>query len=85
MAGNGTPLAELNRLRWHCRRGMLELDLLLEGFLDEGYARLDEDGCRLFARLLDYPDPVLIDWFMGASVPSDGAMRALVGRIRADG
>jgi len=55
MAGAGTPLAELNRLRWHCRRGMLELDLLLEGFLDEGYTDLDDDGRRLFARLLDFP------------------------------
>ena len=79
-----TPLAELNRLRWHCRRGMLELDLLLEGFLDEGYAALDEDGRRLFARLLDYPDQVLIDWFMGNSVPGDAATRALVTRIRGD-
>lgn len=85
MVQAGTPLAELNRLRWHCRRGMLELDLLLEGFLDEGYAALDEDGRRLFARLLDYPDQVLIDWFMGSSVPSDGATRALVARIRGDG
>jgi antitoxin CptB len=85
MAGSGTPLAELNRLRWHCRRGMLELDLLLEGFLDQGYVDLDDGDRRLFARLLDYPDQVLIDWLMGNSVPSDGATRALVARIRGDG
>ena len=48
-------------------------------------AALDEDGRRLFARLLDYPDQVLIDWFLGNSVPGDGAMRALVARIRGDG
>ena len=82
MGAAGTPLAELNRLRWHCRRGMLELDLLLEGFLDEGYAALDDAGRRLFARLLDYPDQVLIDWFMGNSVPGDAATGALVARIR---
>jgi antitoxin CptB len=85
VAGTGTPLAELNRLRWHCRRGMLELDLLLEGFLDAGFGELDDGSRRLFARLLDYPDQVLIDWFMGNSVPSDGPTRALVARIRGDG
>jgi len=82
MNAAATPPAELNRLRWHCRRGMLELDLLLEGFLDEGYAALDDAGRRLFARLLDYPDQVLIDWFMGNAVPGDAATRALVARIR---
>ncbi|MGH8753044.1 MAG: succinate dehydrogenase assembly factor 2, partial [Burkholderiales bacterium] len=27
----------MNRLRWNCRRGMLELDLVLTGFLDKHY------------------------------------------------
>lgn len=84
MSAAAMPPVELNRLRWHCRRGMLELDLLLEGFLDEGYGALDENGRRLFARLLDYPDQVLIDWFTGNSVPGDAATRALVVRIRGD-
>jgi antitoxin CptB len=84
MGAAATPSAERNRLRWHCRRGMLELDLLLEGFLDDGYDRLDVAGRERFARLLDYPDQVLIDWFMGNSVPSDGATRDLVARIRGE-
>jgi antitoxin CptB len=74
--------AELNRLRWHCRRGMLELDLLLAGFLDAQYPDLAPDQQRLFARLLDYPDQVLSDWLSGSSVPGDGPTRALVALIR---
>lgn len=74
--------AELHRLRWHCRRGMLELDLLLAGFLDTQYADLAPDQQQLFARLLDYPDPVLSDWLSGSSVPGDAPTRALVALIR---
>ena len=74
--------ADLNRLRWHCRRGMLELDLLLAGFLEERYPGVAPEQQRLFARLLDYPDQVLSDWLSGNSVPGDAAMRALVAQIR---
>jgi len=75
-------LPDVNRLRWHCRRGMLELDLLLEGFLDGGYGLLDEAGRQRFVRLLDFPDQVLIDWFLGHAVPGDPGLRDLVARVR---
>ena len=39
-----------NRLRWAARRGMLELDLLLNGFLDHGYARLTPEQQTVFQR-----------------------------------
>ena len=80
MPGDSAP--DVNRLRWHCRRGMLELDLLLEGFLDTGYGALNDEGRRLFARLLDCPDQMLLDWFLGHAVPGDPALRAIVSRVR---
>ncbi len=46
----------LNRIRWHCRRGLLELDIVLERFVDVHYARLSEEERRAFLELLDYPD-----------------------------
>ncbi len=70
------------RLVWQCRRGMRELDLLLEGFLADGYHDLDDDGRRDFARLLDYPDQLLFEYLMGKMTPSEAAMQALVTRIR---
>jgi antitoxin CptB len=73
---------EVLRLRWQCRRGMLELDLLLNRFLDLGYEGLDDAERADFNRLLAYQDQVLHDWFMGNAVPADGAMRDLVRRIR---
>jgi len=74
---------EVLRLRWQCRRGMLELDLLLNRFLETGYAGLGEAERATFNRLLAYQDQVLHDWFMGHAVPADGDIRDLLARIRA--
>jgi antitoxin CptB len=73
---------EVLRLRWQCRRGMLELDLLLNRFLDTGYAGLGGAERATFNRLLAYQDQVLHDWFMGHAVPADAAIRDLLQRIR---
>lgn len=51
----------MSRLRWKCRRGMLELDLLLQGFLDDGYDELDEAGRAEFEALLALPDQELFE------------------------
>jgi antitoxin CptB len=75
-------VSELPRLRWKCRRGMLELDLLFRDFLDTGYAGLDTDGRLCFERLLDYPDAVLLEWLMGRIQPTDKDVAELVQRIR---
>ena len=73
---------QLQRLRWQCRRGMLELDLLLTGFLETGYQDLDEREKRAFTRLLGYQDQILHDWLMGQAVAADRELRELVPRIR---
>ncbi len=56
---------DVNRLRWKCRRGMLELDAWLAGFVDEVYPGLDAEQQAAFARLLDEEDPDLYDWLTG--------------------
>jgi succinate dehydrogenase flavin-adding protein (antitoxin of CptAB toxin-antitoxin module) len=61
---------------------MLELDLLLRDFLDNGFDELDEAGRRQFDQMLDYPDAVLLEWFMGRSRPTDKDVAQLVDRIR---
>jgi antitoxin CptB len=75
-------VSELARMRWKCRRGMLELDLLLRDFLDHGYPRLDDAEKRDFDRMLDYPDAVLLEWFMGRIRPTDKDVAQLVEKIR---
>ncbi|GMQ89612.1 MAG: succinate dehydrogenase assembly factor 2 [Gammaproteobacteria bacterium] len=73
---------ELARVRWKCRRGMLELDLLLKAFLELGYQGLDGPGQQRFDAMLDYPDAVLLEWFMGRIRPTDKDVAQLVEKIR---
>jgi antitoxin CptB len=61
---------------------MRELDLLLQGFLECGYADLDESARAAFATLLDYPDALLFDYLLGKSHPSDRAIADVINRIR---
>jgi antitoxin CptB len=74
---------EVRRLRWQCRRGMLELDLLLNRFLDLGFSDLSPAERAAFTRLLAYQDQILYDWLMGHAVAADPKIRDLVVRIRA--
>lgn len=70
------------RLHWQCRRGMRELDILLQGFLERGYVDLDAAGRVAFAALLDCPDALLFDYLLGKSHPSDRALADVVARVR---
>ena len=73
---------ELNRLRWQCRRGMLELDLLLQHFVDCCAPDLDRAERHLLQALLEYPDQLLLTYLLGESAPADTRLAALVQRIR---
>ena len=75
-------MTERNRLRWRCRRGMLELDLLLQGFLERGYDSLRVVELEAFNQLLEYPDSVLLDALMGHMVPANKDIARVVEKIR---
>jgi antitoxin CptB len=70
------------RLRWQCRRGMLELDLLLNRFLDLRFVGLSIAERADFERLLGYQDQILQDWLIGQAVPADPSLAHLVVAIR---
>ena len=73
---------ELARLYWQCRRGMLELDTLLLGFLDQGYESLSEDGRQGFLELLDYDDTELLEYLIGRQVHMEVRLRNVIEAIR---
>lgn len=75
--------AEVLQLRWQCRRGMLELDLMLGAFLDKAYASLTQTARADFRRLLEESDQTLYEWFIGQAVPKAASMQAMVLQIRA--
>jgi len=69
-------------LRWRCRRGMLELDLILRSFVDKDMEQLTETELEVFDRLLDYPDQLLLELFLKQTLSSDKEISQLVERIR---
>jgi antitoxin CptB len=77
-----TTAASLPQLRWRCRRGMLELDLLLNDFLDNCFEQLDQKQFELLDSLLDYPDQVLLDLLLGKMPASDPALSQFVRTIQ---
>lgn len=73
---------QLARLRWACRRGMLELDVLLAPFV-ESYPELSSEEQQTFERLLACDDPELFAWFMGHQPCQDPALAAMVQKVLA--
>jgi antitoxin CptB len=59
----------LRRLRWQCRRGLLELDLWFVHFLEQHYSSLSAEEQGAFQRLLEQPDQALLAWFQGQLEP----------------
>ena len=53
------------QLRWHARRGLQELDLLLQRYLDQRYPRASAAERVSFAALLEQNDPDILDWVLG--------------------
>ena len=74
------------RLRWACRRGMLELDVLFLPFVNEAYDDLSANDKEIFERLLVCQDPDLFAWFMGHKECEDAELNAMVqfilGRVK---
>lgn len=72
------PPVNKARLKWACRRGMLELDVLFIPFVDEAYDDLTAKNQRTFERLLTEQDPDLFSWFMGHKTCDDSELNAMV-------
>ncbi len=70
------------RLRWQCRRGMLELDELLQSYLDRRYAHADANERDAFRALLTFSDQELFDFFFSALAPTDSKLRNVIEHIR---
>jgi antitoxin CptB len=74
---------EARRLLWRCRRGMKELDVMLERFAREALPVASARERAAFAELLSLPDPLLAGCLLGGEVLREPHLRALVGRIGA--
>jgi len=78
LAEDALPLVNKARLKWACRRGMLELDVLFIPFVEEAYDDLSAKDQRTFERLLTEQDPDLFAWFLGHKTCEDSELNAMV-------
>lgn len=76
-----TETIELNRLFWHSRRGMLELDELLVPFVREAYSELDDVDKARYQKLLDCEDQDMFGWFMRRNQPGDADLQQIIEKI----
>ena len=67
---------------WQCRRGMLELDLLLNNFVDKKIENLSPQQKKSFELLLSYPDQTLLDLLLGNSISSDILLSEIIKEIQ---
>jgi antitoxin CptB len=75
-------MKNIERVRWRCRRGLLELDIVLGRFVERHYATLNEAELNAFDVLLDLPDNPLWDMIAGR-LEAPCEQRALLEKLRA--
>ena len=72
---------QLAKLRWRARRGMRELDAVLQSFLAGPAKELGDTELAEFAAILELPDPELLSYITRRSVPADPATARLIERV----
>lgn len=75
-------MSEIPKLRWRCRRGMKELDLVLVRFLENRYADATEAEQAAFREVLQMQDPEILAYLTGRMEPPTGALGRVVEAIR---
>jgi len=72
---------EISQLRWRCRRGMRELDMLLLGYVDSRYLQAAPEEQSAFRKLLTIPDPDILALLTGRTVADDDHLRDVIERL----
>ena len=73
---------EHSRLLWRCRRGIREMDIVLQTFLNESYDSLSDVDKKIFSKLLDEADLDILNWIMGKDKPESDELMHLITLIR---
>ncbi|HEY8085677.1 MAG TPA: succinate dehydrogenase assembly factor 2 [Methylophilaceae bacterium] len=69
---------ETQRMQWRCRRGLLELDIVLGRFVSQCYEHLTADQLHIFNDLLDYTDNELLDLIINRTQSPEAEVQELV-------
>ncbi len=71
-----------SRLIWRCRRGIKEMDIIFQDFINHSYDQLTDDRKKAFSRLLDEQDLDILNWIMGKDKPYDNELVNIINIIR---
>ena len=72
---------DISRLKWRCRRGMRELDVLLMRYMDQVYPDADPGQREAFEALLNLQDPEILALLTGRQIADDGRLQDVVQRL----
>ncbi|MCG8379831.1 MAG: succinate dehydrogenase assembly factor 2 [Proteobacteria bacterium] len=73
---------ERSQLIWRCRRGIREMDIVLQDFLNNAYDTLNESDKTSFIQLLDEADLDILNWLMGKDEPETDELKHIIKVIR---
>lgn len=73
--------SELAKIKWSCRRGMKELDIMIMPFFEDVFGSLPDSEQADFVRLLEADDPDLFRYCMRKKTPEDPALATIVQKI----
>ena len=71
-------MSNQSRLEWRCRRGIKEMDLVCQRFLEHAYPDLPEEQKALFEEILDENDLDILEWILGRSKPARQEYESLI-------
>lgn len=69
-------------LIWRCRRGIREMDILLQNFLENYYKDLLPEEQNAFKQLLDEADLDIMNWVMGRQDPPSEEIAAIITKLQ---
>jgi antitoxin CptB len=72
-------------LRWRCRRGMKELDVLLTRYLERDYHKVPLPQRQAFESLLEMADPDILDYILGRKTPENREISLVIARLSVAG
>lgn len=75
-------MSDRSRLLWRCRRGIQEMDILLQRFISRYYDQLSPEEIHTLDELLDQADPDILSWIMGTSEPPTDKYNRIIKLIR---
>ena len=70
------------RLLWRCRRGIKEMDIILQEFINASYDQLNDEDKNAFSKLLDEQDLDILNWIMGKDKPVNDQLANIINIIK---